>query len=194
MKFRIVEIKQKVREETKIARAGQKTAEVIQSLANIGRIFGMKTEFLTTMTNLFSSVFSLFKTKKEFTDDEKKVISVLVHGGEEANVIDPFLKSCLGVKDIPTPPTTNPEGAPTTVPEEITPVIKSQVKKKIKKRKPHTSKLGQQLVSALINQGFSNKDAQNKIDKTLRKYPKIKDIKDLISKALNIDKIPKAGK
>ena len=88
-KFKIIETKQKVEEATKLQQVGQKTADFVQSLANIGRIFGMKTEFLTTMTNLISNVASWSRLfKKEYTDNENKVIKALISGSPQVqNVI-----------------------------------------------------------------------------------------------------------
>lgn len=82
MKFKIIETRQKVKEEeTKLQKAGQRFADTIQSIANIGRILGMRTELLTTTMNLVSNILSPFKRKAAYRDNEKKVIDALIRGG-----------------------------------------------------------------------------------------------------------------
>jgi hypothetical protein len=96
MKFKVIEPKRKIQEDTKAEQIGKKTADVIQNLANIGRLFGVKTEFLTNMTNLVSSVISIFKHKKEYTDDEQKVIKGLISNSPQVNGI---IQRSLGLSE-----------------------------------------------------------------------------------------------
>ena len=98
-KFRILEVRQKVQEDTKTQQVGKKTADIVQSLANIGRMFGVKTEFLTTMTNLVSNVLGLFKGLGGRTDEQKKVISVLLNNTAS---VDMVLRKSQGIAG-PTP-------------------------------------------------------------------------------------------
>jgi hypothetical protein len=106
MQFKIIETRQRVTEDTKLQQIGNRTATALQSLANIGRIFGIKTEFLTTMVNLVSSVVAPFKRKKEYTDDEKKVIKALTSNSPQVNGV---IQRSLGLAETPikTPTSSN---------------------------------------------------------------------------------------
>lgn len=184
MKFKIVEVRQKV-QEIELAKTGKLEAVsgMMNSIAAIGGALGVKTQALYTITGMIGNIKSIIADGKKLFNirqksyglgsNELKLVSIIRENKFALyKDIEEYVKDAI-IYEAPKPPTSTPEEE-TNLPTEAT------------GRTPEEdAELLKQIIGGLQEMGYA-KDAKKYALETMRTLPKINNLEVLIKKALKI--------
>lgn len=72
IKFRVIETKQKVQEEGAVAKTVNSVLSTTNALAALGSVFGLKTQFMYTVTGMIGNVKTIIQDVKNFVNIRRK--------------------------------------------------------------------------------------------------------------------------